>query len=154
MEYFELNFGKIIVVAARRGSPLLLGIGQGETFIASDASAIVEYTQQVVYLKDNEIATLTPAGYSLKNIKGDLLVGETEKIKGTIAEIEKGGFKHFMLKEIFEQPKTIANTLRGRISNGAIKLSINLDPKKINRIMSKESKTGYNGNPDARINDQ
>lgn len=142
LKYLEGTFGLAVmgakenkIVAARRGSPLLLGIGQNETFIASDASAIVEYTQQVVYLKDNEIATLTPAGYSLKNIKGDLLVGETEKIKGTIAEIEKGGFKHFMLKEIFEQPKTIANTLRGRISNGAIKLSVNLDPKKINRII-------------------
>lgn len=123
------------IVAARRGSPLILGIGQDETFIASDASAIVEYTPQVVYLKDNEIATVTSAGYSLKNIKGDLLTGETQEIKWTIAEIEKGGFKHFMLKEIFEQPKTITNTLRGRINNGEIKLSVNFDPKKIERII-------------------
>lgn len=123
------------IVVARRGSPLILGLGDHETFVASDASAIIEYTQKVVYLQDNEIATLTEDGYTLKNINGDLLSGETKEIKWTIAEIEKGGFKHFMLKEIFEQPKTVANTLRGRISGGQIKLSINFDPKKIDKII-------------------
>lgn len=123
------------IVVARRGSPLILGIGKDEMFVASDASAIVEYTQQVVYLKDNEIAILSADGYRLKNINGDSLTGETQEIKWTIDEIEKGGFKHFMLKEIFEQPKTIANTLRGRINNGSIKLSVNLDPKKVDKII-------------------
>lgn len=127
--------GENKIVVARRGSPLILGIGQDEIFVASDASAIVEHTQQVLYLKDNEIAVLSPEGYDLKNIKGDLLTGETQEIKWTIAEIEKGGFKHFMLKEIFEQPKTMADVLRGRMSGGAIKLSVNLDPKKIDRII-------------------
>lgn len=123
------------IVAARRGSPLILGVGQDEIFVASDASAIVEYTKQVVYLEDNEIATITSDGYSLKNINGDSLTSEIKEIKWTLDEIEKGGFKHFMLKEIFEQPKTIANALRGRFNNGEIKLSVNLDPKKIDRII-------------------
>ena len=123
------------IIVARRGSPLILGIGENETFVASDASAIIEHTQQVIYLKDNEIAILSEDGYSLKNINGELLTGETQEIKWTIDEIEKGGFKHFMLKEIFEQPKTIANTLRGRVNNGSIKLSVNLDPKKVDKII-------------------
>ncbi len=123
------------IVVARRGSPLILGVGKDETFVASDASAILEYTQQVVYLQDNEIAIITPDGYSLKNIQGDILTSEVKEIKWSIDEIEKGGFKHFMLKEIFEQPKTIENTLRGRINNGEIKLSVNLDPKKIDKII-------------------
>jgi glucosamine--fructose-6-phosphate aminotransferase (isomerizing) len=124
---------KIVVV--RRGSPLILGVGADELFVASDASAIVEHTQQVVYLKDNEIATLTPDGYTLKDINGDLLDRETKEVKWSIAEIEKSGFKHFMLKEIFEQPKTIGNVLRGRLGNGEIKLSINADLKKIKRVI-------------------
>lgn len=130
-----MHAGENKIVAARRGSPLILGVGQDETFIASDASAILEYTQQVIYLQDNEIAVIADSGYILKNIKGEEVDSKITEIKWTIAEIEKGGFDHFMLKEIFEQPKTIANTLRGRINNGEIKLSINLDPKKIDRII-------------------
>ena len=130
-----MSAGENKIVVARRGSPLILGIGKDEMFVASDASAIIEHTQQVVYLKDNEIAILSADGYRLKNINGDSLTGETQEIKWTIDEIEKGGFKHFMLKEIFEQPKTIANTLRGRINNGSIKLSVNLDPKKVDKII-------------------
>ena len=130
-----MSAGENKIVVARRGSPLILGIGKDEMFVASDASAIIEHTQQVVYLKDNEIAILSADGYRLKNINGDSLTGETQEINWTIDEIEKGGFKHFMLKEIFEQPKTIANTLRGRINNGSIKLSVNLDPKKVDKII-------------------
>ncbi len=123
------------IVVARRGSPLILGIGEHETFVASDASAIIEHTQRVIYLNDNEIASLSEDGYSLKNINGKLVTSEVQNIKWTLAEIEKGGFKHFMLKEIFEQPKTIANTLRGRINQDSVKISINLDPKKIDKII-------------------
>jgi len=123
------------IVAVRRGSPLILGIGEGEIFVASDASAVIEYTQQVVYLKDNEIATITENGYSLKNINGESLNGEITEIKWTVDEIEKDGFKHFMLKEIFEQPKTVANTLRGRLGSREIKISVNLNPKIIDKII-------------------
>jgi glucosamine--fructose-6-phosphate aminotransferase (isomerizing) len=122
-------------VVVRRGSPLILGVGADELFVASDASAIIEHTHQVVYLKDNEIATLTPDGYTLKDINGALLDRATQEVKWSIAEIEKSGFKHFMLKEIFEQPKTIGNVLRGRLGNGEIKLSINADLKKIKRVI-------------------
>ncbi len=142
IKYLEGTFGLAVmcakenkIIAVRRGSPLIIGIGQDATFISSDASAIVEYTQQVVYLEDNEMAIITDAGHTLKDLSGKLLTSETKEIKWTIAEIEKGGFKHFMLKEIFEQPKTIENTLRGRISNNEIKLSVNLEPKKIERII-------------------
>ena len=123
------------IVAARRGSPLILGIGDEELFVASDASAIIEHTNKIVYLKDNEMISLDDKGYTLKNIDGELLVGEIKELKMTVEEIEKGGFKYFMLKEIFEQPKTITNTLRGRITDGRIKLTLNFDPKKISRII-------------------
>jgi glucosamine--fructose-6-phosphate aminotransferase (isomerizing) len=123
------------LVAARRGSPLILGIGPDEIFIASDASAIIEYTNQVVYLEDNEIATITDDGYDVKSLDGHNANNQVTEIKWTIEEIEKGGFEHFMLKEIFEQPKTIANALRGRIKDGKIKLSVNFDAKKIDKII-------------------
>ncbi len=142
LKLLEGTFGLAIVcesehkiIAARRGSPLILGVGKDELFIASDASAIIEHTNQVIYLKDNEIATLSDDGYSLKNIAGDSLISEVHEVKLTVEEIEKGGFKYFMLKEIFEQPKTITNTLRGRITEDKIKLTVNLDPKKIDRII-------------------
>lgn len=142
LKLLEGTFGLAIVcesehkiIAARRGSPLILGVGKDELFVASDASAIIEHTNQVIYLKDNEIATLSDDGYSLKNIAGDSLISEVHEVKLTVEEIEKGGFKYFMLKEIFEQPKTITNTLRGRITEDKIKLTVNLDPKKIDRII-------------------
>lgn len=142
LKFLEGTFGLAVMVAgehkivvARRGSPLILGVGKNEVFVASDASAIIEYTNQVVYLQDNEIATITDDGYVIKNINGDNLTSQITEIKWTIDEIEKSGFEHFMLKEIFEQPKTIANALRGRIKDGRIKLSINFDAKKIDKII-------------------
>jgi len=123
------------IIAARRGSPLILGVGENEFFVASDASAIIEYTQRVVYLKDNELVTLTPAGYTLKNLDGQSLDREITELKWTVAEIEKDGFKHFMLKEIFEQPSTVANTLRGRLTRDGVKLSLNFKPQDIKRLI-------------------
>jgi len=142
LKYLEGTFGLAVMhtgeerlIVARRGSPLILGIGQDEIFVASDASAIIEHTNQVVYLNDNEIVNITADGYQIKDLDGGYLASEVTEIKWTLAEIEKSGFKHFMLKEIFEQPKTVANTLRGRINDKDIKLSINFDPQKIKRIM-------------------
>src|SRR5204863_6546354 len=103
------------IVAARRGSPLLVAIGNGENFVASDASAVLAHTRSVVYLDDGEIAEVTPTDYRIT----DLASAEKEKtvtqVEWDLATIERGGFAHFMLKEIMEQPESVRNTLRGRL---------------------------------------
>jgi glucosamine--fructose-6-phosphate aminotransferase (isomerizing) len=103
-------------IAARKGSPLVIGIGKGEYFVASDASPIIEYTRNVVYLEDGEIARINKAEEleikTISNVKKSPYIHELEL---SLDSIEKGGFPHFMLKEIFEQPKSILDTLRGRI---------------------------------------
>ncbi len=104
------------IIVARNGSPLLLGIGEGEFFVGSDASPIVGHTRKVVYLSDGEIATLTRTGYSVKTIENIERPKQIEELTFSIAEIEKGGYEHFMLKEIYEQPDSILNCLRGRVS--------------------------------------
>tara|TARA_Y100001935_G_scaffold104498_1_gene86724 strand:+ start:4382 stop:6220 length:1839 start_codon:yes stop_codon:yes gene_type:complete len=104
------------LVAARHGSPLVLGVGKDEYFIASDASPIVEYTRNVIYLNEGEIVTIDDNGYSIRSMHDDIIVNrETTEIEFSIEEIEKGEFPHFMLKEIHEQTFTIKNTMRGRI---------------------------------------
>ncbi|MCH7640394.1 MAG: glutamine--fructose-6-phosphate transaminase (isomerizing) [Bacteroidetes bacterium] len=103
------------IIAARNGSPLLLGIGEGENFIASDASPLIEYTRQVVYLNDGEMAIVKRDGYEVMSIEGAAVDKKVYELEWDIEEIEKGGYKHFMLKEIMEQPESIGNTLRGRI---------------------------------------
>lgn len=123
------------IVVARRGSPLIIGIGKNEMFVASDVPAILEHTKRVVYLNDNEMATITRDGYVIKNLEGKRVPEKIEEIKWTVDQIEKKGFKHFMLKEIFEQPEAISNTLRGRINADDIKLSVNFDVKDISRIL-------------------
>ena len=104
------------LVAARHGSPLVLGVGNGEYFIASDASPIVEYTRNVIYLDEGEIVTIDENGHSIRSMRDDIIVNrETTEIEYSIEEIEKGEFPHFMLKEIHEQQFTIKDTMRGRI---------------------------------------
>lgn len=112
------------VYVARKGSPLLLGIGDGEMFIASDASPIVEYTNKVIYLDDGEMAIVTKDDYQVKTIEDVKLTKEIHELAMGIEEIEKAGYPHFMLKEIFEQPRSIADCLRGRLnpSEGTIQL--------------------------------
>jgi glutamine---fructose-6-phosphate transaminase (isomerizing) len=103
------------LVAARKGSPLVIGIGENEYFFASDATPIIEYTKDVVYLDDLEVAVVNKDGLNitnLENVKKDPFV---QKVELELEAIEKGGFDHFMLKEIFEQPKSIADCLRGRL---------------------------------------
>lgn len=112
------------IFIARKGSPLLLGIGENEMFIASDASPIVGYTNKVVYLDDGEMATITKDSYSVKTIEDVELTKEVHELAISIDEIEKAGYPHFMLKEIFEQPRSIADCMRGRVNaeNSTIQL--------------------------------
>lgn len=104
------------LIAARKGSPLVIGVGEGEYYIASDASPIVEHTKSVIYLNDDDVAILGSDGLTLKTIKNDQLTPKIQQIDLDIGEIEKNGFDHFMLKEIFEQPRSILDTFRGRVS--------------------------------------
>ncbi|MDB5034226.1 MAG: glmS [Chlorobi bacterium] len=108
-----LDPGRIFV--ARNGSPLALGIGDGEFIVASDASAIVQYTRQVVYLTDGMMAVLERDKYTTKTIDNVVVNGQVEEISFDTEELEKGGYEHFMIKEIFEQPDTIRNAMRGRL---------------------------------------
>jgi glucosamine--fructose-6-phosphate aminotransferase (isomerizing) len=123
------------IIAARKGSPLIIGIGKEEMFVASDAAAILRHTKRVVYLKDGEVANITRNKFRVRNLDGKKVEKEVEKIKWTLGQIEKKGFKHFMLKEIFEQPESLENALRGRLRQDKIKLSLDLDVKSIKRII-------------------
>ena len=101
--------------AARKGSPLVIGVGDGENFIASDATPIVEYTQRVIYLKDDDIAIIKRDELILKTIRTHKIEPEVKEVDLKIGEIDKEGFAHFMLKEIHEQPRAIHDTFRGRV---------------------------------------
>jgi glucosamine--fructose-6-phosphate aminotransferase (isomerizing) len=103
------------LIAARKGSPLVIGVGKGEHFLASDASPIIEYTKEVVYVNDYELAIIKADELILKNLGNDKLTPYITKLDMELAAIEKGGFDHFMLKEISEQPSTIHDCLRGRL---------------------------------------
>ncbi|MFI5264294.1 MAG: glutamine--fructose-6-phosphate transaminase (isomerizing), partial [Candidatus Kapaibacterium sp.] len=103
------------IVCARKGSPIVIGIGDNENFIASDASAIISHTRNVIYLSDNEIATITREGVKTRTIGDVEVTKDIEAITLQLEEIEKGGFEHFMLKEIHEQPSTVRDAMRGRV---------------------------------------
>ncbi len=104
------------LIAARKGSPLVIGVGDGEYFFASDATPIVEHTKSVIYLDDEHMAIVQKTNLMLKTIQNDVLKPEIKDIDIDIESIEKGGYDHFMLKEIFEQPHSIKDTFRGRVS--------------------------------------
>jgi len=129
------------IIAARKGSPLVIGIGKGEHFLASDASPIIEYTKEVVYVNDYELAIVKPDELILKNLGNEKITPYITKLDMELAAIEKGGYDHFMIKEIFEQPSTIFDCLRGRLDakEGVIRMSgidLNIDQLiNANRIM-------------------
>ena len=130
-----------VLVAARKGSPLLVGVGENEWFVASDASAILAHTRSVVYLDDGEMVVLNRKGYHVRDLAATRIEKTVNRIEWDIATIERGGFSHFMLKEIFEQPDTVRNTMRGHLleEEGTSRVSgLNLtddDIKRINRIV-------------------
>jgi glucosamine--fructose-6-phosphate aminotransferase (isomerizing) len=116
-----------ILIAARKSSPLVIGVGsEGEYFVGSDATPIIEYTQNVIYLDDEEVAIMhRKEGLTIRNVHNAEITPEIHELELQIEEIEKGGYEHFMLKEIFEQPRSIFDSIRGRMSlqNGEIRMS-------------------------------
>jgi glucosamine--fructose-6-phosphate aminotransferase (isomerizing) len=125
------------IVCARNGSPLLLGIGEGENFIASDAAAILRYTRQVVYLDDQEMAMITEDSFKTTTIKRKSVKKPICEIEWDLEQVEKQGYDHFMLKEIFEQPQSIRNAVRGRLvpAGGTAHLGgLNMDERELREI--------------------
>ncbi|HDQ46207.1 MAG TPA: glutamine--fructose-6-phosphate transaminase (isomerizing) [bacterium] len=100
---------------ARRGSPLVIGVGDGETLIGSDGAALVEHTRRVIYLEDDEMAVVDRGGARVRTLQDKTVNRKIEKIEFDLGQIQKGGYAHFMLKEIFEQPQTIVDSMRGRL---------------------------------------
>ncbi len=107
------------IIAARKGSPLVIGVGKNEHFLGSDASPMLEYTREVVYVNDYELAIVKPGELILKNLGNEKITPYVQELDLELAAIEKGGYEHFMLKEIFEQPGTIYDCLRGRLDAAA-----------------------------------
>ena len=130
-----LHPGQIVV--ARKGSPIVIGVGETENLVASDIAALLPYTRQVIYLNDGDIALLTPDRIDLRNIKNVPVEREIAKIDWDAEQAEKGNYPHFMLKEIFEQPETIENAIRGRIDHEmgtAVLNGMNLTPHDLAQV--------------------
>jgi glucosamine--fructose-6-phosphate aminotransferase (isomerizing) len=126
-----------LLVAARMGSPLVIGLGEGENFLGSDVSAMIEHTNRVVYLEDGEIASITPDKYDITTIQNVKITPSIQEVSWTLDEIEKEGYDHFMLKEIHEQPTTLRNAIRGRLNDeeGIARLNgLNLQYDELRRI--------------------
>jgi glutamine---fructose-6-phosphate transaminase (isomerizing) len=125
-----------VIVGVRRNSPLVVGLGDGENFMASDVAAFIEYTKRAVELGQDEVVTITPSTISIVDLEGKAITPREYKISWDASAAQKGGFTHFMLKEIFEQPKAVADTLIGRLSdnNQIILDEIHMSPAEINEI--------------------
>ena len=137
------------MVGARRGSPLIIGIGRGENFLASDANAIVAHTKRVVFLNDYDVATVTPERFDVLNLGTDTANVQISKLEFSQEDAARGRYEHFMLKEIFEQPRTVENALRGRVDKeGATARfgGLNLTPaelRAVDRIVIAASGTSW-----------
>lgn len=139
-----------VLIGARRGSPLVLGLGgEGEYFLASDVTAIVDYTQKVVYLNDDDVVIAKRSGYEIMTVSSHTVNRSVEEIEFDADAASKGGFDHYMLKEIFEQPEALRNTMRGRLlfADGSAKLAgldaNRLELRSLNRIIITACGTSY-----------
>jgi glucosamine--fructose-6-phosphate aminotransferase (isomerizing) len=125
------------IIVARRGSPIVIGIGEGETIVASDASAIVSYTQRVIYLDDNDIAIVKADSVEIRDLHNIRVDRDVAEIAMDTAAAEKGGFEHFMLKEIHDQPEALRNAIRGRLDHeigSAVLSGMNTSPRDLAEI--------------------
>jgi len=125
------------LVGARRGSPLVVGVGDGEFFLASDTAPLLEHTKDVIYLDENDVITITDNSYKITSTSHQEVQRQIQKVSGNIESIQKSGYEHFMLKEIMEQPRTIKNAMRGRILHdfGTARLDgLNLVQHELRRI--------------------
>jgi glucosamine--fructose-6-phosphate aminotransferase (isomerizing) len=125
------------IVVARKGSPLVIGMGDGECLVASDASALVAHTQRVIYLDDGDIGVITPDSVDIRNQDDEPISRDVSELGLDIGAVEKGGFEHFMLKEIFEQPESVRNALRGRINateGNVVLAGMNISPTELAQI--------------------
>ncbi len=125
-----------LLIAARKGSPLVLGVGKDEFFMASDATPIIEYTNEVVYLNDQEIAIVNDGALTIKNTANLPLTPYVQTVDMELEAIEKGGFEHFMLKEIFEQPKSIKDCMRGRLDSSSGRLILGGLREYLNKLVN------------------
>ncbi|MEE9612220.1 MAG: glutamine--fructose-6-phosphate transaminase (isomerizing), partial [Desulfatiglandales bacterium] len=127
--------GKIVVV--KSGPPAVVGLGEGEYFISSDINPLLSHTQKIVFLEDEEMAVIEPQGVKFRDLEGNVLKKKVDQISWTPLMIEKSGFKHFMLKEIIEQPQVVRDTLQGRISLDSGKICLEetgISPKRLEKI--------------------
>ncbi len=125
------------IVAARKGSPLILGIGEDEFFVTSDVTAIIIHTKKVIYLEDDEVVTIESEGYKITNLQNENIEANISIVDWDVSSIDKGEYKHFMLKEIFEQPISVFNAFRGRLNGrlSTVKLGgLNMTGEELRRI--------------------
>lgn len=132
------------IVGARRNSPLVVGVGEGENFLASDVSAFISHTKRALELGQDEIADITSNSIVITNLSGAVLPHNEYEISWDASAAERGGFEHFMLKEIFEQPRAIADTLLGRISGLSTEITTGIDLKEIEKIVIVACGTAFN----------
>ena len=133
------------IIVARTVSPLVIGIGEGENFVASDVPALLPYTRRVIFLHDGDMAVITRAGVRVTDLQGNPVVREVVEVDWSLEASEKGGYPHYMLKEIYEQPWALENTLGGRLHEavGGVELGLGLDPLAFDKVHIVACGTAY-----------